>query len=163
MEITFHFFPASPSCCSSSGFERLVPIPRNVWGQITITVLVSRWSQRRHFSIHPRFSIFGVRAQRYLVPSRPSFVSPPTTSNVILLFQSWMISLDVTAITNRICKLRDNDDDYGPSTDCVISDNNNMGDNAECLYKDLRPMIMPHPEFFHPKCHAQRCDRLNTQ
>ncbi len=34
---------------------------------------------------------------------------------------------------------------------------------GECLYIELRPVIMPHQHFFHPKCHAKRCDMLNTR
>ena len=28
---------------------------------------------------------------------------------------------------------------------------------------EVRPVKMPHQHFFHPKCHARRCDRLNTR
>jgi hypothetical protein len=38
-----------------------------------------------------------------------------------------------------------------------------IGKTGECLYIEVRPVKMPHQHFFHPKCHARRCDRLNTR
>ncbi len=52
---------------------------------------------------------------------------------------------------------------FPPETESFSRNHIVKGDNAECLYIDLRPLKMPHQEFFHPKCHAKRCDRLHTQ